>query len=340
MVIIDGYGQSIDRGGQSLANLPLVARRRISAARMAEVGATAESNVRRRHGATGPGATVSRYCGRIMPLDRSVVVEGLNIHYREAGQGSALLLVHGWPTNAHLWRNIIEPLADHRRVIAIDLPGFGDSDKPLDVSYSFRFFDRILDGFLDAVGVERVGLVVHDLGGPIGLHWAVGHADRVLELAVLNTIALAKLHIAVKAFVSAASLPLVRDLLTHPRGIVAAMRLGVVDKSVITPDVAELYVRPFSDRSARKALAKAGRGLHPKGLLAIERGLPELNVPSRLIYGAQDKVLPDVEQTMQRLSTFWPDAALTRLPNAGHFLQEDAPQEVARLLSTWLAPRP
>ena len=275
-----------------------------------------------------------------MALDRRVVVDGLYIHYREAGQGSALLLVHGWPTNAHLWRNIIEPLAEHRRVIAIDLPGFGDSDKPLDASYSFRFFDRILDGFLDAVGVQRVGLVVHDLGGPVGLHWAVSHADRLGELAVLNTIALAKLHVAVKAFVAAASLPLVRDVLTHPRGIVAAMRLGVVDKAVIAPDVAELYAAPFSDRNARKALAKAGRGLHPKGLLTIERGLPTLKVPTRLIYGAQDKILPDVEQTMERLSMFWPDAELTRLPDAGHFLQEDAPEEVAHLLATWLAARP
>ena len=58
------------------------------------------------------------------------------------------------------------------RVVAPDLPGFGASDKPVGVSYDFDFFERALDGFLAALGIDQVGLAVHDLGGPIGLHWA------------------------------------------------------------------------------------------------------------------------------------------------------------------------
>ncbi len=75
-----------------------------------------------------------------------------------------------------------------RRVIAIDLPGFGGSDKPPEASYSFRFYGRALDGVLEAAGADRIGLAVHDLGGPVGLHWASQNPERVESLALLNTI--------------------------------------------------------------------------------------------------------------------------------------------------------
>ncbi len=120
-----------------------------------------------------------------------VEVEGLRLHYLEAGEGDPVLLLHGWPTSSFLWRNLIPILAEGNRVIAPDLPGFGRSDKPLDASYSFGFYNRVLDGFLSAVGVSRLhGLAVHDIGGPIGLHWASaalgsGRAARAAQHARL-----------------------------------------------------------------------------------------------------------------------------------------------------------
>ncbi len=68
------------------------------------------------------------------------------------------------------------PIAAANRVVALDLPGFGGSSKPLDASYDFGFFGRALEGFLDALGIERLGLAVHDLGGPVGLYWALPQA--------------------------------------------------------------------------------------------------------------------------------------------------------------------
>src|SRR5687768_8396618 len=103
---------------------------------------------------------------------RYVEVEGLQLHYLEAGSGEPILLLHGWPTSSFLWRNMIGKLAEKNRVLALDLPGFGRSDKPLGASYSFRFYARVVSAFLDAAGVGAVGLALHDLGGPIGLYWA------------------------------------------------------------------------------------------------------------------------------------------------------------------------
>jgi len=261
-----------------------------------------------------------------------VVVNGRKLHYLEAGSGPPVLLLHGWPTNAQLWRKSLGPLSATRRAIALDLPGFGRSDKPVGVRYSFGFFDAVIDGFLAAIGVERTGLVVHDLGGPIGLHWATRNPSRVSDLAILNTLAFPDTSWAVKLFVAATYLPLLRGYLASPRGVRAAIRLGVADKTKITPEIAALYSDPYEEPPARRALLAAGHGLSVRGLAAIAEGLPRLSCPVRLAYGKGDRILPDVAVTMARLKGIFPDAELTALEGCGHFLQEDKGPEVAEIL--------
>src|ERR1700722_19545561 len=143
------------------------------------------------------------------PTSAHVEVDGLRLHYLTAGSGSGapVLLLHGWPTSSFLWRNVMPAIAAHRRVIALDLPGFGRSSKPLDASYSFRFYRRALDGFLGALGIDRIGLAVHDLGGPVGLSWAMLEPARRERLALLNTIVYPELSWAVIAFGAACRLP-------------------------------------------------------------------------------------------------------------------------------------
>ena len=83
---------------------------------------------------------------------QTVTVDGTCLHYLEGGTGDPVLFLHGWPTSSFLWRNVLPYVAKRNRAIAIDLAGFGKSDKPLDASYSFRFHTRLIDGFLDAIG--------------------------------------------------------------------------------------------------------------------------------------------------------------------------------------------
>src|SRR5690606_21031167 len=120
--------------------------------------------------------------------------------YRESGEGPPVLLLHGWPTSSFLWRNIMPRISVNNRVIALDLPGFGASDKPTNVSYSFRYQERALEAFLDAMGIEKVTLVGHDLGGPVGLYWASQHPERLARMAMLNTLIYPELSWAVIAF--------------------------------------------------------------------------------------------------------------------------------------------
>lgn len=264
-----------------------------------------------------------------------VEVEGLRLHYVEHGSGDPVLMLHGWPTSSYLWRNVLPIVGEGNRAIALDLPGFGRSDKPLDASYSFRFFDRVLTGFLDAVGAERVGMTAHDLGGPVGLYWASKHPERVSRLALLNTLVFSRPSYAVVMFLVLLRTPGLRSWITSPAGIRFAMRHGVHDKDLLSDETIRAYQEPFGSDDAREALRKSGGGLHPSGLKEIESWLPEIEVPVKLLYGEKDRILPDVARTMRKVAEQVPQAELSTLPDAGHFCQEERPQEIGTQLAAF-----
>src|SRR3954469_13654907 len=119
------------------------------------------------------------------PTLGAVKANGMTIASRELGSGPPVVLLHGWPTSSFLWRNVMVPIARRNRVVAPDLPGFGASDKPADVPYDFELFEQTIDELLAALDIDEVSIAAHDLGGPIGLHWAVNRPDRVTKLALL-----------------------------------------------------------------------------------------------------------------------------------------------------------
>jgi haloalkane dehalogenase len=267
----------------------------------------------------------------------TVEVDGLRVAYREAGQGPAVLLVHGWPTSSFLWRNVIPPVAGANRVVAIDLPGFGESDKPVGIRYNFAFFDRVLDGFLAKLGIDQLGLAVHDLGGPVGLHWAVDRPERVTKLALLNTLVYPEFSEAVKEFVRACASPEESPKITSPTGLETVIRDGFGDPARLGADVLAAMQAPFRGTEARRALADAGIGIERRGFVHIARRLPGLRMPVRIVYGDRDRLLPDVAQTMARVKADLPQAEVTVLTGRGHFIQEEAPDEVGPLLARFFA---
>lgn len=268
---------------------------------------------------------------------RRVEVDGLSVAYREVGEGPAVLLLHGWPTSSYLWRDVMPAIAAANRTIAIDLPGFGASDKPLDADYGFDFHAGVLDSALDALGVEEVAIGVHDLGGPIGLDWARRNPDRVTGLALLNTLVYPDFSEAVLAFVDACAKPETRRFLSSPEGLEAAMKLGLADPACLTEEVLAAVREPFAGEDARTALMDAGKGLESAGFERIAAWLPSIEVPVRVVYGAEDRILPEIAETMLRLAADVPQAEVTALRGYGHFLQEEAPGEIGTLLAEFFA---
>jgi haloalkane dehalogenase len=266
-----------------------------------------------------------------------VQVDGLRLAYRELGEGPPVLLLHGWPTSSFLWREVMRPIARARRVVALDLPGFGASDKPVGIRYSFEFFDRALDLFLAELEIDELGLAVHDLGGPIGLHWALHRPGRLTKLALLNTLVYPEFSQAVKDFVHACITPELREQLTSPAGLEAIVRDGLAEPAHFSAEMLAAVQEPFRSAEARRALADAGVGVGRKGFAAIAQKLPSLRVPVRIVCGARDRLLPDVAETMSRVRGDLPQAEITALPDCGHFVQEEAPETVGELLACFFA---
>jgi pimeloyl-ACP methyl ester carboxylesterase len=121
---------------------------------------------------------------------RFATVEGNNIFYREAGPKTAptILLLHGFPTSSHMFRNLIPALADRYHVIAPDLPGFGFSDAPdrKQFPYVFEGLANAIGRFTEAIGLERYAIYVFDYGAPVGLRLALAHPERITAIISQN----------------------------------------------------------------------------------------------------------------------------------------------------------
>ena len=121
---------------------------------------------------------------------KTVPIDDVSIFYREAGNATAptLLLLHGFPTSSHMYRNLIPVLADRYHVVAPDLPGFGFSDAPdrTRFKYTFEHLADVIDRFTEVLGLQRYALYVFDYGAPVGFRLAVRHPDRITALISQN----------------------------------------------------------------------------------------------------------------------------------------------------------
>ena len=118
------------------------------------------------------------------------------------------------------------------------------------------------------------------------------------------------------------------------------MARGVTRRANLTEELLAAVLEPVRSTEARRALARAGIGLELEGFETIARELPLLDLPVRIVYGAQDRILPDVGETMERVARDVPHAEVSVMPDCGHFLQEEAPDELGSLLAEFFAAGP
>jgi haloalkane dehalogenase len=116
---------------------------------------------------------------------RYIEILGSKLHYIEKGEGDPILFLHGNPTSSYLWRNVIPYLVPQGRAIAVDLIGMGKSDKP-DIDYTYDDHLRYVEGFIDALDLKNITLVIHDWGSAIGLDYASRNEDNVIGVAFME----------------------------------------------------------------------------------------------------------------------------------------------------------
>lgn len=269
---------------------------------------------------------------------------GHRMHYIDEGRAGATttLCIHGNPTWSFYWRKLISATAGHRRILAPDHIGMGLSDKPDAETYPYTLRQRIddLEALWMACGSPRFDLVAYDWGGPIGLGLALRHPDKVGRLTLLNTAAYTDTSLPLRIAVcrwGALGQFLVRGL----NGFAgSAVYLATTRRGGLPRTTRAGLLFPYPDWKSRVAVHEFVRDIPLKPghrswatLLEIERGLVDLgrNREIQLLWGERDFCFHN--HFLWRFVEFWPHARVDRLPEAGHYVLEDAPEEaVGRIL--------
>ncbi|HSN84623.1 MAG TPA: alpha/beta fold hydrolase [Polyangiales bacterium] len=277
------------------------------------------------------------------------------MHYVDEGPGDGkpVVMVHGNPTWAYLYRNFIPSLVEAGyRCIVPDHLGFGRSDKPDDAElYQVPRHAERLDALLESLDLREATLVCQDWGGPIGFHWATRHPDRIGALCVLNTMAhrprgKVTLPLPLRLFrTPGVGEIMVKGAHMFVRGFL--FNAGIVHKGRITPQLRAAYLAPHPTYSSRTSILVFPReipadstGRVAEFLGRVEEGLIRLQDKPTMIAWA----MKDIAFLPEYLDQLWlkdfPDADVLRIPDAGHYLQEDAyerivPKLVAHLHSVF-----
>jgi haloalkane dehalogenase len=248
----------------------------------------------------------------------------------------AVLLVHGNPTWSFYYRNLIQQLtAAGMRCVAPDHIGMGLSDKPQDYPYCLATHIANLERLVASLGLRRVHLVVHDWGGAIGFGWAVRHPEMVGRIMILNTAAFPSQRMPLR--IALCRDPMVGEAIVRGlNGFAGPATWMAVKRKPLSADVKRGYLFPYDSWANRIAVARfvadipMGAG-HPtmQALKQVEAGLAQFRTrPINILWGGQDFCFND--SFFKRWREIYPEANARNLPDAGHYVLEDAtPEEMA-----------
>jgi 2-hydroxymuconate-semialdehyde hydrolase len=228
------------------------------------------------------------------PSEHTTQINGHRIAYRQQGEGSPVILIHGIPTSSLMWREIIPQLATRHRVIAPDLLNYGLSEKPASADVSINAQSRMIVQLMDALGVRRADVVAHDIGG------------GVAQLIAVN----------------------------YPEKIRSFMPGGVHNKAVMTDEVIDMVLAPWSSEDGKRAFFRNLRRLNKEYTQAIADELGRIAQPTLVMWGDKDPFQKPAYA--DKLAAAIPDAQLAWIKDVGHWLIEEKPDEVGDLIKRFL----
>jgi pimeloyl-ACP methyl ester carboxylesterase len=258
---------------------------------------------------------------------------GLRTHVALAGEGSPVLLMHGWPQHWYLWRDVIPLVAPHARVIAPDLRGFGWSDVPRR-GYEMDGLKRDILALLDELGVQEVTIAGHDWGGFVGFLLALDHPERVKGFLALNVLPPwpARDRRVLRDSWRFLYMPVLACPGLGRRAGRAAAARGLRD-SGLDPAEVEAFVSRL--RGERGVVTERVYGSFLRTLPKVARGrysAADLRVPTRLVFGTRDPVL--TARAARDAAAQTDQLELELIDDAGHFVVDEKPELVAdRLLA-------
>lgn len=284
---------------------------------------------------------------------RYVAVKDVRIHYVEDGTGDPALFLHGNPTWSYMWRNIIPWVAPHARCVAMDLAGMGRSG-PIDEDPTFLAHASYVDGFADALSLDRVTLVLHDWGGALGLHWARHHLERVRRIVL---IAYNPLSAVLEPVPTWDSIPgEVRGLFEryrdpmfgwhvvgeHNHFVETTLRYGA--NRVLTETEMDYYREPFLEEHRRRLVQRWNQQVPIAGepaenvpvIQAVGEFFRTTTLPILLLHNdsaGQNPWPTWCEQNIANLTA-------VNIGPAGHYIPEDQPDAIGAAIAAWLTGQP
>lgn len=264
-------------------------------------------------------------------------IDGARLYYYAAGTrgaGEPLLLVHGFPTSSHLWAGLVRLAPPGHRVVVVDLLGFGRSDRPAGRDVSLRGHAARLVGLLDALKINYACVVGHDIGGGIAQAMALRAPARVSRLCLIDSVAYDGWPPR-EVRLARAMLPLTRHL--PATWLLSILRTdlirGYADAERGAHSI-ERYVHPFASPDGREALIAHLGSLDAAETTAMAPRLAEIVVPTAVVWGANDPFLPVA--LGRRLHEAIAGSTFDIVPDARHFVPEEAPKRLAQLVTALL----
>jgi haloalkane dehalogenase len=273
--------------------------------------------------------------------DHWMRARGALVHYVDEGGGTPILMVHGNPTWSFLYRDVIRALGGEFRCVAVDLPGFGLSRAP--AGFGFRAHEQaaVLAAVIERLDLRDYVLMGQDWGGPIGLAAAGRDPDRVAGLVLGNTWAWNMVPQRPAAWAWSLGIGGIpgRYVVERLNAFTElAMRLGARERRP-TGAVLDHYRRPFPTAASRRPTWVLAREVTGAGSFLEHEAHAALRTladrPALLPWGERDPVLSTKER--DRMAGELERATVHPLPRAGHFIQEDAPEDIAAAIQSWWA---
>lgn len=277
--------------------------------------------------------------------DEYIVSNGLKLHYVTQGEGPLMLMLHGFPEFWYSWRHQIPDFAKDFKVVALDLRGYNDSDKPQDKSaYVMSEFIKDIKGVIQGLGYEKCVLVGHDWGGAIAWNFAYAHPELVDKLIVLNLPHPAKMAQGLRTpqqllrswYIFLFQLPFVPEFLIQSADyqlFEVAFKQMSENKIAFTQADIEAYKNAAAKRGALTAMVNYYRNAFEQGMLKQDWGI--LEVPTLMIWGEKDPAL-GIELTYGT-ANYVKNLQIKYIPNCSHWVQQEQPQLVNHYMREFLA---
>lgn len=271
------------------------------------------------------------------PTGKFVTVDGKKVHYVEKGNGKPLILLHGYLYNTMTWNRNIDALAKQFTVYALDQWGFGYSERPNGMKYSFPVYGKQVIGFMDALKIDKASVGGHSMGGGTSVYVAAHYPDRVNRVVL---VAPAVLPHEASALIKIYSLPFFGEFLSAlPRGLILENLIKgscFRNPEVATEEYFEELFKPLGIMGSSEAALYIRRNLFkPPGLKPEADRLAKTGIPILLVHGNADPLVP-IEDS-KALHRLWKDSQLTVFQGAKHNPHEEYPDKFNKVVVEFLS---